>query len=185
MALEQRRTRGPHTADLFPPSLVVLRWFGNARPDIYISGTVVGLVCRDSTARLFFYWDMAWIGRVNRGYVTIFNRYERASGSVKKTIDRGAHWPRPRVASILAGQAGHASWDAELPGPPVSGSCRWARGRDEEKSWVREPNSAQVVVSFCSFFWFILLSKFKTPIQIQIMFKLKFSKYPIKILIWR
>jgi hypothetical protein len=45
---------------------------------------------------------------------------------------------------------------------------------------------AQVVVSFVLFFSnFIFLSKFKTPIQIQILFELKVSQYSIKILIWR
>jgi hypothetical protein len=43
---------------------------------------------------------------------------------------------------------------------------------------------AQVVVSFVLFFSdFIFLSKFKTPIQIQILFELKVSQYSIKILI--
>ena len=55
-------------------------------------------------------------------------------------------------------------------------------GRAKPRSWAREPNSAQVVVSF-SFLIFIFLSKLRTPIQIQILFELKFSK--TRILIWR
>jgi hypothetical protein len=53
-------------------------------------------------------------------------------------------------------------------------------GRAKPRIWAREPNSAQVVVS--SFFSdFIFLSKLRTPIQIQILFELKFSKTRILI----
>ena len=77
---------------------------------------------------------------------------------------------------------------ARSRGPHDSGVTRVGK---REAQWKRElgrrgRKSAQTVISFVlSFFFLILffLSKFKSPIQIQILFELRFSNYPIKILI--